>query len=86
MVRNDGEDDRRRAEAGSPFESVPFSLATGLIGARDALPAYMLPSVVVGVDEWPRTSSGKIDRWRLPAAFFADADKDHRNFGRFITS
>jgi hypothetical protein len=27
----------------------------------------MLPSVVVGVREWPRTSSAKIDRNRLPA-------------------
>eukprot|EP00964_Phaeocystis_antarctica_P165522 scaffold145698_cov87-Phaeocystis_antarctica.AAC.1 len=27
----------------------------------------MVPSVVVGVREWPRTSSGQIDRNRLPA-------------------
>ena len=27
----------------------------------------MVPSVVVGVREWPRTSSAKIDRNRLPA-------------------
>ena len=33
----------------------------------------MLPSVVVGVDEWPRTSSGKIDRRRLPAASLASS-------------
>jgi acyl carrier protein len=28
----------------------------------------MVPSVVMGVDTWPRTSSGKIDRNRLPKA------------------
>ena len=38
-----------------------------LQGVRDALPEYMVPSLVIGVDEWPRTSSGKIDRKRLPA-------------------
>ena len=27
----------------------------------------MLPSLVMGVDEWPRTSSNKIDRKQLPA-------------------
>ena len=45
-----------------------WSRARSLSGARDALPAYMVPSVVVGVDAWPRTSSGKIDRKRLPVA------------------
>merc|ERR1712086_775303 len=39
--------------------AVPF-------GRAAALPAYMVPSVVVGVREWPRTSSAKIDRNRLP--------------------
>ena len=46
--------------------SVVFERATSLHGVRDVLPAYMVPSLVVGVDEWPRTSSGKIDRKRLP--------------------
>jgi len=31
-----------------------------------SVPAYMMPNLVVGIDTWPRTSSGKIDRNRLP--------------------
>ena len=47
--------------------AVPFGRVAALAGAAAALPAYMVPSVVVGVREWPRTSSAKIDRNRLPA-------------------
>lgn len=32
---------------------------------RERLPAYMIPSTIVGVDAFPLTSSGKIDRRRL---------------------
>ena len=57
--------------AGAPGErgfgaAVPFGRVAALAGAAAALPAYMVPSVVVGVREWPRTSSAKIDRNRLP--------------------
>ena len=56
------------AELGAGFSAaVTFDRAAALSGAREALPAYMLPSVVVGVETWPRTSSGKIDRKQLPA-------------------
>ena len=48
-------------------EAVPFGRVPSLAGVRGALPAYMVPSLVVGLDEWPRTSSGKIARQRLPA-------------------
>ena len=34
-------------------------------GLRKRLPAYMVPSVLVGLDEFPLTSSGKVDRVRL---------------------
>ena len=44
-----------------PFNSVP---AVG--GARGTLPPHMLPSLVVGIENWPQTSSGKIDRKQLP--------------------
>ena len=33
---------------------------------KQGLPAYMVPSYSVGVEDWPRTSSGKIDRKLLP--------------------
>jgi acyl carrier protein len=48
--------------------AVAFSGVALLSGAGLALPSYMVPSRVIGVREWPRTSSAKIDRKRLPAA------------------
>ena len=54
------------AEAGDFTEAVQFGQLATLAGAAGALPAYMVPSAVVGVEEWPRTSSAKIDSKRLP--------------------
>ena len=54
-------------------EARPLGRVACLAGAATALPAYMLPSVVVGVKEWSRTSSAKIDRKRLPAPALAGA-------------
>ena len=42
--------------------ALPFDRVPALHGARNVLPAYMLPSFVVGVKEWPRTSTDKINR------------------------
>jgi thioesterase domain-containing protein len=36
-----------------------------LEGTRQGLPAYMVPSVLVGLDAFPLTASGKLDRRRL---------------------
>ena len=47
-------------------DAVPLGEVPSLCGVRMALPTYMLPSLVVGIDAWPRTSSDKIDRNGLP--------------------
>ena len=62
-----GEGEGAAERGGGSTAAVAFGRASSLGGLRSALPAYMVPSVVVGVDAWPRTSSGKIDRKRLPA-------------------
>jgi 3-oxoacyl-(acyl-carrier-protein) synthase/acyl carrier protein len=48
--------------------ALPCDRVAAVRSASNSLPAYMVPSLVVGVDDWPRTSSGKIDRRRLPNA------------------
>ena len=47
-------------------EAVALGGVAALAGVAAALPAYMVPALAVGVGEWPRTSSAKIDRRRLP--------------------
>jgi amino acid adenylation domain-containing protein len=41
---------------------------------RDKLPEFMAPAMVVVLDDFPRTASGKVDRLRLPPAVPAGAD------------
>eukprot|EP00966_Prymnesium_polylepis_P014016 323270-Prymnesium_polylepis.1 len=54
---------------------MQFGQLVTLAGAAGALPAYMVPSAVVGVRVWPRTSSGKVDRKRLPSPSLAESFK-----------
>merc|ERR1719197_1526273 len=63
LVRGAGVDARLVAYV-SPVAAAASELRSAL---RQTLPAYMVPSVLVGVAEWPRTSSGKLDRQQLPA-------------------
>ena len=48
------------------LNALPLERVQALVGLRDALPSYMLPSIVVKINDWPRTSSNKIDRQGLP--------------------
>ena len=46
--------------------ATPCGAAELLVAAGALLPSYMLPAAVLGVEDWPRTSSGKLDRRALP--------------------
>ena len=47
-----------------------------LASCRLSLPIYMVPSIVIGVTAWPRTSSGKLDRKALPASVETEAGEE----------
>lgn len=48
---------------------IPSSVPSASVYAelRARLPEYMVPAVLVGMDEFPRTASGKIDKLMLPS-------------------
>ncbi|MEE8584227.1 MAG: amino acid adenylation domain-containing protein, partial [Acidobacteriota bacterium] len=54
-----------RTSASETYSLQPtaYSLSSFL---EQRLPSYMIPALIVEVEEWPRTASGKIDRKALP--------------------
>ncbi|MDA3650053.1 amino acid adenylation domain-containing protein [Saccharopolyspora indica] len=44
---------------------------------REKLPAHMVPTDLVLVDEWPLSPNGKLDRRRLPEPAAADVEGEH---------
>lgn len=63
VLLRDFEDGQPRLVA---YVSPASAAGDGLLAACAAvLPPYMVPSLLTGVDEWPRTRSGKMDRMAL---------------------
>ena len=60
---------QRSTYANDPDTNSKLSAVRQWLGAR--LPEYMVPTQIVVLDEFPLTSSGKIDRRALPAPVFA---------------
>ncbi|MFF0749911.1 amino acid adenylation domain-containing protein [Streptomyces sp. NPDC004267] len=70
IVREDQPGDKRIVAYVEALPGAPEAerLAEDLTGrCTDRLPAYMVPSHVVVLDEWPMTPNGKVDRKKLPA-------------------
>ncbi len=62
-------DIRRRTHANSPQTNTRIGAVRQQLSAR--LPEYMVPAQIVVLDEFPLTSSGKIDSKALPEPMFA---------------
>ena len=60
---------QRSTHANDPHTNTKISVVRQWLGAR--LPDYMVPAQIVVLEEFPLTSSGKIDRRALPAPVFA---------------
>jgi amino acid adenylation domain-containing protein/thioester reductase-like protein len=61
--------DQSAPHANNPRTNTTISAVRQQLSAQ--LPEYMVPSQIVVLDEFPLTSSGKIDRKALPAPVFA---------------
>ncbi len=64
---------RRTAHANDPHTNSTINAVRQQLSAR--LPGYMVPAQVVLLDEFPLTTSGKLDRKSLPAPEYHDAQR-----------
>ncbi|WP_190816260.1 non-ribosomal peptide synthetase [Saccharopolyspora pogona] len=70
VVREDRPGDQRIVGYYAPAAPVETGELRALLEAR--LPAYMVPSTLVRLDELPLTTNGKLDRRALPAPDYAE--------------
>ncbi|WP_156737610.1 non-ribosomal peptide synthase/polyketide synthase, partial [Mycobacterium sp. E735] len=64
---------QRTSYANDPHANTKIAAVRERISAW--LPDYMVPSHIVALEEFPLTSSGKLDRKALPAPDYQDADR-----------